>query len=289
MIFKELKDLTEDERDQILNRSLKIDVSLVKDILDDVRARGDEALKEYTEKYDGVSINDFKVSDEEFNEARRNADPAIIRSIERAHENILRFHIKQLEKEFFYEDSGRKLGLIIRPVERVGCYVPGGRAFYPSTVLMVAVPARVAGVERIACATPPGKDGKISPITLIACKIAGVKEVYKVGGAQAIAALAYGTKTIPKVDMIVGPGNIYVTAAKKAVYGEVGIDMLAGPSEVLILADSTGKSDFIVADIFAQAEHDPNASCVLLTTSKNLAHETKEKLKVLKKAPAGAW
>jgi histidinol dehydrogenase len=287
MIFKALIDLAEDERDQILNRSLKIDVTLVKDILDDVRARGDEALKEYTEKYDSISINDFKVSDEEFNEARRNADPGIIRSIERAHENILGFHKKQLEKEFFYEDSGRNLGLIIRPVERVGCYVPGGRAFYPSTVLMAAVPARVAGVERIACATPPRKDGKISPITLIACIIAGVKEVYKVGGAQAIAALAYGTKTIPKVDMIVGPGNIYVTAAKKAVYGEVGIDMLAGPSEVLILADSTGKSDFIVSDILAQAEHDPNASCVLLTTSKNLAHETKDKLKALIKAPAG--
>lgn len=287
MIFKEIEGLTRGEKEQILNRGGGgVDPELVKEIIDEVRKRGDAALKEYTERFDGAVLDSLKVVAEEFKEAMKGADREVVERIKEAHQNILAFHKRQMEEGWWYEESGRRLGQIVRPVERVGCYVPGGRAFYPSTVLMAVTPAKVAGVGKVVCATPPRSDGKVNGYTLAACMIAGVDEVYKVGGAQAIAALAYGTESIPKVDMIVGPGNIYVTAAKKAVFGDVGIDMLAGPSEVLIIADSSANARHVVYDILAQAEHDPDAACLLVTTSKKLAEGVKEELEGLgDKAP----
>ncbi len=281
MIFKELSRLSAKEKRQIIDRGLKIKVEEIKDIVEEVKKLGDQALINFTERFDGVSLKSLRVGEEEFQEASKSADKRVVDAIETAYQSILEFHEKQVEKDRWYESAGKKLGQVIRPVEKVGCYIPGGKAFYPSTVLMAAVPAKVAGVKRIICTTPPGSDGNVNEYTLLTCKIARVDEVYKVGGAQAIAALAYGTETIPKVDMIVGPGNIYVTAAKKYVYGEVGIDMLAGPSEVLILADSSGDPGYIAADILAQAEHDPNASCVLVTTERDVAKSVKERLSTL--------
>ncbi len=278
MIIKELSHLTNNEKTQIMERGSRVDSDIVKEIVENVKKKGDLALREYTRQFDKVELEDLRVSEEEFSAAEDVADTDVVSQIEKAHKNILAYHKQQAESEWWTEEDGRNLGQIVRPVERVGCYVPGGRAFYPSTVLMAAVPAQVAGVSRIAVTTPPGADGEINEHTLVACRIAGVTEVYKIGGAQAIAALAYGTESIAKVDMIVGPGNIYVTAAKKAVYGDVGVDMLAGPSEVLIIADSTAKADFIVSDILAQAEHDPMASCVLLSTDRSLVEEIKAKL-----------
>jgi histidinol dehydrogenase len=276
MIFKEISLLDPTERSIILNRSKSPDSALVKDIIDKVKREGDKGLKELTKKFDGVVFDRFRVSADEFKEAQKKADPHIVKKLEEAFKNILAFHENQFKGKDW--QGTPEIGTIIRPIENVGCYIPGGRAPYPSTVLMAAVPAKVAGSKRIACATPPGSDGRINEYILSACAIAGVDEVYKIGGAQAIAALAYGTETIPKVDLIVGPGNIYVTAAKKVVYGDVGVDMLAGPSEVLIIADSTSNPDYIVADILAQAEHDPNASCILITTSDEVAKKVKQSL-----------
>jgi histidinol dehydrogenase len=278
MIFKEVRELSNQEKGEILTRGANLDVDLVKGIIEKVRNEGDRAIRKYTKKFDGVSLRSFKVTNEEFEEAQKSVETDLVNALKKAHENILAFHQKQLEDDWWFEEKGKQLGFIKRPVESVGCYVPGGRAFYPSTVLMAVTPAKVAGVKRIVCVTPPGGDGKINAYTLVACLMAGVEEVYKVGGVQAIAALAYGSESIPKVDMIVGPGNIYVTAAKKAVFGDVGIDMLAGPSEILIISDSSGNAEYIASDILAQAEHDPNASCVLITTSEDLAREVKIKL-----------
>jgi len=278
MIIAELQHLTKDEKKQILKRGGGIDSDLVKEIVESVKRDGDRALRKYTKKFDGVELETIQVSPDEFAEAEKTADPGVVSQTKTAYENILAYHKKQAESEWWTEEEGRKLGQILRPVESVGCYVPGGRAFYPSTVLMSTVPAKVAGVKRIVVTTPPRADGSINEHTLAACKIAGVSEVYKVGGAQAIAALAHGTKSIPRADMIIGPGNIYVTTAKKAVYGEVGVDMLAGPSEVLIIADSTANPGFIASDIQAQAEHDPNASCVLISTDKDVIDAVAAKL-----------
>ncbi len=271
MIFKEIIKLSEEEKRKLIDRGSAIDMTLVEEIVDSVRKRGDSALKEYTLLFDGVSLEGLRVTEKEFNRGLSSADRSVVEEIERSHENLLKIHKKQLQDDWWFEDSGRRLGQITRPVETVGCYVPGGRAFYPSTVLMAAVPARVAGVKKIICATPPREDGSINEYTLAACKIAGIADVYKMGGAQAISAMAYGTETVPRVDMIVGPGNVYVTAAKKAVYGDVGVDMLAGPSEILIIADSSADPELVVADILAQAEHDPDASCVLVTTDEALS------------------
>ncbi|MFQ5801072.1 MAG: histidinol dehydrogenase, partial [Candidatus Hydrothermarchaeales archaeon] len=288
MIFKEIHGLTREEKGQILNRGGGVDPELVKEIIDEVRRRGDGALKEYTERFDGASLDSLRVGDEEFEEAMKGAGQEVVERIKEAHQNILAFHKRQMEEGWWYEESGRRLGQVVRPVEKVGCYIPGGKAFYPSSVLMAVTPARVAGVDKIVCTTPPRSDGKVNEYTLAACVIAGVDEVYKVGGAQAIAALAYGTESIPKVDMVVGPGNVYVTAAKKAVFGDVGIDMLAGPSEVLIIADSSANAAHVVYDVLAQAEHDSNAACLLVTTSKKLAERVKEALEGLgDKAPEG--
>jgi histidinol dehydrogenase len=279
MIIKELSNLTNDEKEQILKRGISFDSDIVKEIVDSVKKDGDRALREYTKRFDRAEIENLRVREEEFSEAEDLADPRVVSQIEKAHKNILSYHKQQTEPEWWAGNKGRNLGQIVRPIESAGCYVPGGRAFYPSTVLMAAVPARVAGVKRVVVTTPPRADGSVNEHTLVACRIAGVSEVYKVGGAQAIIALAYGTESVPKVDMIVGPGNIYVTAAKKAVYGDVGVDMLAGPSEVLIIADSTAMPDFIASDIRAQAEHDPNASCVLVSTDKKVVSAVASELK----------
>lgn len=246
----------------------------VQSIIDEVKVHGDQALIKFTEKFDNVKLKMIKVSPEEIETSYQNLEPEIISSLKKASENIEKFHRSQLPKEWFIDvASGIRAGQIIRPIESVGCYIPGGRAVYPSTILMTVIPAKIAGVERIVCCTPPQADGKIGDAVLVAADLAGADEIYKVGGAQAIAALAYGTEEIKKVNKIVGPGNIFVTGAKKLVYGEVDIDFPAGPSEVLIIADETANAEYIAFDILAQAEHDPNASCVLVTTSSDLAHE----------------
>ncbi|MGD9560537.1 MAG: histidinol dehydrogenase [Oscillospiraceae bacterium] len=251
----------------------------VAEILEQVRQKGDAALAEYTRKFDGVSIENLKVSGEEVEAALAEVDGAFMDILRQAAENIRDFHQRQVRQGFVVaERPGVVMGQKIRPIERVGVYVPGGTAAYPSTVLMDAIPAKVAGVEKIVMVTPPGKDGRVDAGILAAAHIAGVGEIYKVGGAQAIAALAYGTATVPKVDKIVGPGNLYVATAKKMLYGAVDIDMIAGPSDVLVVADETAKPAQIAADMLAQAEHDANAAAVLVTTSAALAEAVDKEL-----------
>lgn len=243
----------------------------VKKIIADVRSRGDEALKEYTIKFDGVKLDDLRVSPQEFDEAEGIVGSDYKAMLQRAAENIATFHRAQLRQGFEIKGDGFVLGQKVTPLESAGLYVPGGKAAYPSTVLMNAVPAKIAGVNRIVMVTPPLQNGKIKPEVLVAAKIAGVSEVYKVGGAQAIAALAYGTESIKKVNKITGPGNIYVAAAKKLVYGDCGIDMIAGPSEILIIADGDADAENVAADLLSQAEHDELATAVLITNSMDLA------------------
>ena len=244
-------------------------------IVEDVRRHGDEAVIKYTKLIDGTDFSpeDFRVSEEEFAEAEKNADLAIVASLERAAHNVRSYHEEQKSNSWLtYREKGSILGQSLIPLDRAGIYVPGGTAAYPSSVLMNAVPAAVAGVGEIIMMVPP-KNGKINPYVLLAAKIAGVSKIYKIGGAQAIAAMAYGTETIPRVDKITGPGNIFVTLAKKAVYGYCDIDMLAGPSEILIVADETADPAYTAADMLSQAEHDTLASSILITTSAKLAHE----------------
>ncbi len=243
----------------------------VKKIISDVRSRGDEALKEYTIKFDGVKLDDLRVGPQEFDEAEGIVGSDYKAMLQRAAENIATFHRAQLRQGFEIKGDGFILGQKVTPLESAGLYVPGGKAAYPSTVLMNAVPAKIAGVNRIVMVTPPLQNGKIKPEVLVAAKIAGVSEVYKVGGAQAIAALAYGTESIKKVNKITGPGNIYVAAAKKLVYGDCGIDMIAGPSEILIIADGDADAENVAADLLSQAEHDELATAVLITNSMDLA------------------
>lgn len=243
----------------------------VKKIIADVRSRGDEALKEYTIKFDGVKLDDLRVSQQEFDEAEGIVGSNYKAMLQRAAENIATFHRAQLRQGFEIKGDDFILGQKVTPLESAGLYVPGGKAAYPSTVLMNAVPAKIAGVNRIVMVTPPLQNGKIKPEVLVAAKIAGVSEVYKVGGAQAIAALAYGTESIKKVNKITGPGNIYVAAAKKLVYGDCGIDMIAGPSEILIIADGDADAENVAADLLSQAEHDELATAVLITNSMDLA------------------
>ncbi|GAB7387971.1 histidinol dehydrogenase [Bacillaceae bacterium] len=241
-------------------------------ILQAVKTEGDAALRRYTEKFDGVRLETFRVTEEEFAAASSRLTPEFIAALREAADNIRRFHEKQKRESWITTgESGTLLGQLIRPLKRVGIYVPGGTAAYPSSVLMNAIPARVAGVEEIVMVTPPGKDGALNPGVLFAAREAGVREVYKVGGAQAIAALAYGTETIRPVDKIVGPGNIYVALAKREVFGIVDIDMVAGPSEIVVLADEGADADYVAADLLSQAEHDPMASAVLVTPSRKLA------------------
>lgn len=246
----------------------------VAEILNDVKLNKDKALFAYTERFDKATVTaeTIRVTDAEIEEAYGKVDPAVLSVIRKAIANIEAYHDKQKRYSWFdTTENGTILGQKITPIEAVGVYVPGGKAAYPSSVLMNVIPAKVAGVSRIAMTTPPGKDGKVNPGTLVAAKEAGVTEIYKAGGAQAIAALAYGTESIRKVDKIVGPGNIYVALAKKAVYGHVSIDSIAGPSEILVLADETANPRYVAADLLSQAEHDELASAILITTSKELA------------------
>lgn len=244
----------------------------VEAILEQVRSGGDAALIELTERFDGVRPEPLRLPQERLAEAWERCPAPLRDALSLAHRRILDFHRRQMPTDLRVEGPhGERLGRRWRPVERAGIYVPGGRAAYPSTVLMNAVPAQVAGVERLVMVTPPGPDGEPNPTVLAAAHLAGVKEVIRVGGAQAVAALAYGTETVPRVDVISGPGNLWVTLAKKAVYGLVGIDSLAGPSEVLVIADHSAKVDQVAADLMAQAEHDPLAAAILITTSEALA------------------
>ena len=244
----------------------------VEAIIAEVRRDGDGALRRLTERFDGVHLDDLRVSAEAIDQAWRATPAPLQAALQLAHERITAFHRLQIPQDLTMEGAfGERLGRRWRPVERAGLYVPGGRAAYPSTVLMNAVPATVAGVERLVMTTPPGPTGEVNPTVLAAARVAGVQEIYRVGGAQAIAALAWGTASIPRVDVITGPGNLYVTLAKKSVYGRVGIDSLAGPSEVLVIADDGADADLIAADLLAQAEHDPLAAAILVTTSARLA------------------
>lgn len=244
----------------------------VAQIMEAVRTKGDEALLEYTARFDGVRLETVRVEEAEVEEALARVDADFMETLEKAAENIRRYHEHQLEETWKMKDErGTVLGQIVRPLVRVGIYVPGGKAAYPSTVLMNALPAQVAGVGEIAMATPPGPDGAVDPHILAAARVAGIREIYKMGGAQAVAALAFGTGTVPKVDKITGPGNIYVARAKQAVFGRVDIDMIAGPSEILVIADEGQNPAFIAADLLSQAEHDELAGAILATPSRRLA------------------
>ena len=259
----------------------------VESILKDVKARGDKALIEYTEKFDGVKLENLEVTQEEIQKAFDTIDKELMEVIQYSHDNIKKFHEKQVRNDFLIrQENGVVLGQVVNPIEKVGLYVPGGTAAYPSTVLMNAVPAKIAGCKEIVIVTPPTKDGTILPSLLVAAKISGVDRIFKVGGAQSIAALSYGTETVPKVYKIGGPGNIYVAMAKKMVYGEVSIDMIAGPSEVLIIADESADSVHTAADLLSQAEHDKLAASILVTTSQKLANEVAVEVeKQLKELP----
>ncbi len=281
-------ELNEDTKKDILTNLLKRSPNSygeyegrVNSIIEDIKARRDEAVFEYTAKFDGFPLcaDNIVVTEAEIQEAYNEIDDGLVRIIRKALENIRSYHAKQRRNSWFdAAPKGTILGQKITPLAKVGVYVPGGKAAYPSSVLMNVVPARVAGVEQIIMCTPPGKDGKIYCGTLVAAKEAGVDVIYKVGGAQAIAAMAYGTDCIPKVDKIVGPGNIYVALAKKAVYGQVGIDSIAGPSEIMVLADETANPVFVAADLLSQAEHDELASAILVTTSKELAQNVSREI-----------
>lgn len=268
-----------------LNREGAVPLKITRaaqDIIEGVRASGDEALRRYCKDFDGVEVDEFRLPQERIDAALDNIDPAFLAALEKAAEQIRDFHQREVQQSWFTTRAdGTMLGVKVTPVRAAGIYVPGGRAQYPSTVLMNAVPAKVAGVERVVMVTPPQRDGGISPYTLTAAKVAGVDEVYTVGGAQAIAALAYGTQSIPRVEKITGPGNAYVAAAKRLVSGEVGIDMIAGPSEVCVLADASANPAVVAADLMAQAEHDPLAACYLVTCDAQFATEVERAVEVL--------
>lgn len=267
---------------QLRGRSAEVDNRVkesVTKILEEVQNRGDDALREFTTKFDGFCPDSFEVSRDEINDALSEADSAFVDALLNAQENIVAFHNRQKHQSFIdAKENGVIMGQRVRGLDRVGVYVPGGTAAYPSSVLMNVIPARIAGVGEIIMVTPPMKDGSANPDILTAAAIAGVDRIFLIGGAQAIAALAYGTGTIPKVDKIVGPGNIYVATAKKQLYGTVDIDMVAGPSEILILADDTAEPRYLAADLMSQAEHDKIASCILITDSMAIAEQTKKEI-----------
>ena len=282
--------LNEETRKNILEDLLKRDPnnytaseSTVQEIVEDVRKNRDQALLDYTKKFDGADLDssNIRVTEAEIQEAMSQVDPELLTVMKRAMKNIREYHEKQ--KQYSWFDSrpdGTLLGQKVTPLSSVGVYVPGGKAAYPSSVLMNIIPAEVAGVPRIVMVTPPDKNGKVNPVTLIAAHLAGATEVYKAGGAQAVAALAFGTESIPRVNKIVGPGNIFVALAKKAVYGHVSIDSIAGPSEILVLADETANPRYVAADLLSQAEHDELASAILVTTSMELAEEVSRQIEV---------
>ena len=280
--------LTEDTKKNLMEDLLKRSPNnysqyeaTVNEIIENVKANKNQAIFDYTLKFDKFQLTEenIKVTREEIDEAYTLMDAKLVEVIKKAAENIRSFHMKQLRNSWFdAKEDGTILGMKITPIEKAGVYVPGGKAAYPSSVLMNVIPASVAGVKEIIMATPPGKDGKVNPGTLVAADIAGVNTIYKVGGAQAIAAMAFGTESIPKVDKITGPGNIFVALAKKAVYGYVSIDSIAGPSEVLVLADETANPRYVAADLLSQAEHDELASAILITTSEELAQKVSEEV-----------
>lgn len=285
---KRIEELDPSKLERILKRSrLAVDSvkPQVQKIIEDVRNRGDAALIDYTTRFDGVVLKpeQLAVTKAEVLTAYSSTRREIVSALRRAAKNIMKFHKRQLPAESWSTEieKGVTVGRIRRSIDSVGIYVPGGRIAYPSTVLMTAIPARIAGVANVVACTPPMRDGRISSLTLVAADIAGVKTMYRIGGAQAIAAMAYGTETIPKVNKIIGPGNIYVTAAKMLVYGQVDIDFPAGPSEILILADETADAKTVAIDLISQAEHDPNAAAVLVTANKLLANEVETKLRQL--------
>jgi len=283
------------EREELLKRS-ELDVSSgmpkAAKIVADVRERGDEALLEYTRSLDGVRLDrkQLRVSGREIDAAYRQVDGKTVKAIKRAAAAIEKFHRRQLPREWSMKlQPGIRAGQLVRPLARVGIYIPGGLESYPSSALMAAIPARIAGVGQIIACTPPKKDGRVNAVVLVAADMAGIDAVFKVGGAQAIAAMAYGTATIPKVDKIVGPGNVYVVAAKQVVAPNVDVDFAAGPSEVLIIADASANPPYVAADMLAQAEHDPAAAAVLVTTSQELASKVCESIKeMLKGNPRSA-
>ena len=281
-----IEKLDQDTRQDLLEKLLKRSPNSygkyednVREILDAVKERRDQALFEYTEKFDGAHItsDNIRVTEEEIKEAYDQVDPELVEIIRKSLHNIRTYHEKQRQYSWFdSKPDGTILGQKLTPLARVGVYVPGGKAAYPSSVLMNIVPAKVAGVDEIIMVTPPGKDGRVTATTLVAANEAGADRIYKAGGAQAIAAMAYGTESIPKVDKIVGPGNIYVALAKKSVYGHVSIDSVAGPSEILVLADETANPRYVAADLLSQAEHDELASAILVTTSMKLAQDVSD-------------
>ena len=282
-MLKIINQINQDDMiEKLMLRSSINDIKItqtVETIVREVKSFKDEAVLNYTKAFDGVGVMNFKVTQEEIDDAYSRVDALLIDDLKKAIENIKFYHQKQLIDSFEYEkEDGVIIGQKVSPIQSVGIYVPGGRAAYPSTVLMNALPAKIAGVKKIVMITPPNKEGKINDHILAAAKLVGVDEIYKVGGAQGIAALAYGTESIPKVSKIVGPGNIYVAIAKKIVSGSVGIDMIAGPSEVLIIADEFADPNYIACDLMAQAEHDPKAAAMLITNSKTLADKVNEEL-----------
>ncbi len=267
---------------KIKNRSLTLDGELIKkvtSIVDSVRSEGDAALVRYTQEFDGVGLPEIKVAEKEIEDAKNGISEKIIEIILEAAANVKRFHERQRRNSLTVQEvDGTVLGQRIIPLERVALYIPGGTAAYPSTVIMNAIPAQVAGVKEIHVLTPPNRDGEVNRIVLATCGLLGIKNVYAVGGAQAIAAAAYGTESVAKVDKIVGPGNIYVAAAKKIVFGDVDIDMIAGPSEVVVMTDSSADPSHVAADLLAQAEHDVNAAAILITTDKSLARKVQRRM-----------
>ena len=284
MIFNVLEKLGDEDLKSLLSRETGVQDVLpkVNDIVMDIGTRGDPALIEYTEKFDGVALESLRVTVEEIDEAYREVPEELFTSLEEAAENILAFHSEQKERDLWLSEvsPGVMVGQKVVPIDSVGAYVPGGSASYPSSAMMTIIPAKVADVPRIVVCTPPRKDGKVNPLTLVAADLAGADEIYKLGGAQAIAAMALGTESIPRVSKIVGPGNIYVTAAKMLVRGTVEIDFPAGPSEVLIIADRTADPGILAADMIAQCEHDPHSIAILVTPDELLADAVMEEAKI---------
>jgi len=279
LIKKKLSELDEGEARGLLSRGQDVQsvMATVVEIVDDVQERGDDALRDHTERLDGVRVGKLEVSEGEMEKAGDEVPEKLKKALEIAVENIAAFHHQQLDRDLWMTEiiPGAMAGQMIVPLESVGAYVPGGRAAYPSSALMTVVPAKVAGVDRVAVCTPPGKEGKVNPLTLVAAEMAGADEIYRVGGVQAVAAMAFGTESIPPVQKIVGPGNVYVTAAKLLLRSTVEIDMPAGPSEVLILADYSAEPEVLASDMIAQAEHDPQSISVLVTDDEDLAIATK--------------
>lgn len=256
-------------------------MNTVNEVISGVRKNGDAALREYTEKFDKVTLDSLYMSEKEKDELIEKVPADLKATIDEAAKNIFAFHEKQKQNSWMMNENGKVMGQLVRPLEKVGLYVPGGTAAYPSSVLMNAIPAKVAGVERITIVTPPKAEG-VNPAVVYAAKVAGITDIVKVGGAQAVAALAYGTESIERVDKIVGPGNIFVAMAKKLVFGAVDIDMIAGPSEVLVIADERANPAYVAADLMSQAEHDPMAAAILITTSKKLASEVEREIEIQK-------